>query len=83
MEIATKLLSETKKQAINPIDAAYNSLNTELVPLEKDSEEYKLVEKYVISKTILITMIRYVKNTHAPTHNNYKLKLLDVFTVKR
>lgn len=71
MEIAQTLLQSTEAMVdINPIDAAYDSLKTELVPLDKDGEEYK-------------TIADYVKNTHAATHNTYKLELLDVFTVAR
>lgn len=40
------------------------------MPLNKNSEEFKIIEKYV-------------RNTHGPTHNSYSLEILDVFKVKR
>jgi len=71
MEIAQTLLQSTEAMAdVNPIDAAYDSLKTNLVPLDKEGEEFKIIAEYV-------------KNTHAATHSNYKLDLLDVFTVAR
>jgi poly [ADP-ribose] polymerase len=71
MEIAQTLLQSTEAMLDkNPIDSAYSSLNTELVPLDKESEEYKMIHEYV-------------KNTHASTHSNYTLELQDVLSVKR
>lgn len=45
-------------------------LKTDIVPLEKSSNEYEL-------------LINYVKNTHAPTHTNYHLDVEEIFKVVR
>ena len=37
------------------LDDKYKKLHCEIIPLAHDSEDYKLVEKYLL-------------NTHAPTH---------------
>lgn len=41
-----------------------------LEPLDKDSEEFKVIDNYV-------------KVTHAPTHTAYTLQILDVFKIDR
>lgn len=49
----------------DPIDAHYKKLKTDIVPLEKKSEEYD-------------RLVTYVKNTHAATHNMYDLEVEEV-----
>jgi hypothetical protein len=70
LEIATKMLSQSKDLDVHPIDSAYGTLKTKLTPVEKDSKEYKLIEKMTY-------------DTHGPTHTDYKLKIVDIFTVER
>lgn len=70
MEIAYSLLHSKTDKTINPLDAHYKQLNAEIGVLDKESEEYKMIE-------------RYLKNTHAATHTQYKLEIEDVFVVKR
>lgn len=71
MEIASKLLSQSdKEQQLHPLDSAYASLKTDLVPLDHNSEEFILCKDYV-------------ETTHAPTHSAYTLEVLDVFKVSR
>ncbi|XP_075147427.1 poly [ADP-ribose] polymerase-like [Haematobia irritans] len=71
IECAYNLLqTEDIKEEINPIDKHYEQLNTKLVPLDKHSEEFALLEKYV-------------RNTHADTHNMYDLEVVDIFQVSR
>ena len=71
IECAYSLLqTEDSKADINPIDKHYEQLKTKLEPLEKDSEEYILLQKYV-------------KNTHADTHKMYELEIVDIFKVAR
>jgi poly [ADP-ribose] polymerase len=41
-----------------------------MVPVEKEDAQYQLVESMV-------------KNTHAPTHTEYTLEMLDLFSVSR
>jgi poly [ADP-ribose] polymerase len=65
IEIAVKILNQ-KSEIVNPIDRHYDQLECNLKPLDHSDEIFKLIDKYL-------------QNTHAPTHMNYKLKLLDVF----
>lgn len=46
MTVASKIIKEGKKAAENPADAHYKELECELVPLEPQSDRYKLLEKY-------------------------------------
>ena len=71
IELAYSLLETKDSQGEkNPIDANYTKLNTKIEHLDKESEEFSIVEKYV-------------KNTHGATHAHYKLNLKDVFKVAR
>ena len=45
-------------------------MHCDLEPVDKTTEEYKIIEKYV-------------KNTHAPTHTAYTLEIVDVFRIDR
>ena len=71
VEIATSLLKQTEEElGKNPIDIRYEKLNSDILPIEKSAEEYKLVKQYL-------------QNTAGPTHDKYKLKLLEIFKVDR
>lgn len=70
MELAYGLLKEEGDEDKNPLDGHYEQLKTDIVPLDKSSNEYKL-------------LCKYVKNTHAPTHTNYHLDVEEVFKVVR
>ena len=45
---------------MNELDSNYLKLATNIAPLDKETETYKL-------------LVEYVENTHASTHNAYKL----------
>ncbi|XP_049305863.1 poly [ADP-ribose] polymerase isoform X3 [Bactrocera dorsalis] len=64
------LQAENKEENVNPLDKHYDQLKTKLDPIDKNSEEYKILEKYV-------------QNTHAETHKMYKLEIVDIFKVVR
>ncbi|XP_020719447.2 poly [ADP-ribose] polymerase isoform X1 [Bombus terrestris] len=70
MEIAYSLLHVKADATKNPLDTYYKQLNTEIKILDKESEEYKVIKKYV-------------QNTHAATHTLYELEIQDVFVIKR
>lgn len=70
LELAYGLLNEETDEKKNPLDGHYEQLKNDIQPLEKKSEEFKLLEQYV-------------KNTHAPTHTNYDLEVVDIFKVAR
>lgn len=81
-EIAAKLLdkAEDEKTSVdgegaalpkkNSLDRAYETLETDMRTLDKNSDEFKRLEKYV-------------QQTHAPTHNMYKLKVVEIFAISR
>lgn len=62
-------ITENVKSGENPIDGIYNGINTIINPLDKDSQMWKEIEKYV-------------KNTHGPTHN-YKLEIIDIYEIEQ
>jgi poly [ADP-ribose] polymerase len=67
IEIAYSLL-KTKSDAkgdVHPLDAHYAKLNTQIEVLDKQTDEFKLLQQYV-------------KNTHAETHTQYDLEILEV-----
>lgn len=70
--VGTKIieLNDKSNNAINPIDTIYNSLNANIKTVDKKSEIYMEIEKYV-------------HNTHAPTHGNYTAELLQAYEIDR
>lgn len=71
IEIAYNLLkSGADDSSMDPIDSHYQKLNCKIEVLDKQSEEFSIIEKYV-------------KQTHAQTHNLYDLEIEDVFKVDR
>lgn len=68
LEIAYSLMKST--DGTGNVDDHYQKLNTDLELLKKDSEDFEILQKYV-------------KNTHAATHTQYELEILNAFTVKR
>ncbi|XP_053315053.1 poly [ADP-ribose] polymerase 1 [Spea bombifrons] len=54
----------------DPIDVKYEKIKTDIQVVDKDSEEARIIEQYV-------------ENTHAETHNAYKLEILDIFKIER
>lgn len=71
IEIAYNLLEGGESSdKIHPVDAQYEKLKADIEVLDKNAEEYKLLETYV-------------KNTHGSTHTNYSLEIDEVFKVRR
>ena len=77
IEIATKLLKDSKnanknnKNALHPIDQHYNTLKCEIKEIDvKNSDLGKL-------------LVRYVKDTHGPTHNSYTLDVMNIWELDR
>lgn len=61
IQVFTKLLDEGKiSNDMNELDSNYLKLGTNITPLDKNSETFKL-------------LLEYVENTHASTHTAYKL----------
>ncbi|XP_058076900.1 poly [ADP-ribose] polymerase 2 isoform X1 [Magnolia sinica] len=69
IEVASKLLKDDNDQD-DPLYSHYQHLHCELTPLEVDSEEFSMIEKYM-------------KNTHAKTHSNYTVDIVQIFKASR
>ncbi|XP_006012127.1 poly [ADP-ribose] polymerase 2 isoform X2 [Latimeria chalumnae] len=70
IEIAIKVVKSEQKSSEHPLDRQYHSLHCSLTPLEHSSQQFKVIEKYL-------------QSTHAKTHNDYTMTLLDVFEVDK
>jgi poly [ADP-ribose] polymerase len=70
IEVAYSLLKSGNETGEDPIDAHYKKLNCAIEVLDKKSTEFEVIDKYV-------------KNTHASTHNLYSLEVEDVFKIDR
>ena len=71
IEIGVTIMNESKKkQEVNTLDVYYDSLQCNISVLEKKSEEYKVIEKFV-------------KNTHGSLHRYFKLMIEDIFLVQK
>jgi len=67
IEIAYSML-KTKSDSegdVHPLDAHYAKLNTHIEVLDKQTNEFELLQQYV-------------RNTHAATHTQYDLEILEV-----
>ena len=69
VEVAVSILNQDTNNE-NPIDKHYEQLDCYLKPLDHNDKIFSIIEQYI-------------QKTHAPTHNNYKLKLLDVFEAEK
>lgn len=54
----------------HPVDRHYKGLKCQLTPLEREDKLFSLMEKYV-------------KQTHAKTHSQYRMEVTDVFEMER
>lgn len=69
IEVAMKLIEEDIDME-DPLYSNYRRLHCELTPLDVHSEEFSMIEKYT-------------KNTHAKTHSNYDVDIIQIFKVSR
>lgn len=67
---ARAIASGDGTSSIHPIDARYRELHTCLQPIDTGSPTHRLLQDYLA-------------NTHASTHNSYKLELQQAFSVER
>lgn len=65
IEVAVKALNQNSKIE-NPIDRHYEQLNCKLKAIDRNDKMFKVIEDYLFK-------------THAPTHNLFKFKLIDIF----
>ncbi|CAI9105413.1 OLC1v1004328C3 [Oldenlandia corymbosa var. corymbosa] len=70
IEVATKLLEDVNSMEEDSLYYQYQRLHCELNPIEVGSDEYIMIEKYM-------------KNTHAKTHSNYSVDIVQVFRASR
>uniref|UniRef100_A0A0N5ART2 Poly [ADP-ribose] polymerase n=1 Tax=Syphacia muris TaxID=451379 RepID=A0A0N5ART2_9BILA len=71
IEIGIRAIMEEKENdSVNPIDSQYFSMKCDLTAVDISDPQYKLVEKYL-------------QNTHAATHRNYRMKIKQMFSVNR
>ncbi|RDX77038.1 Poly [ADP-ribose] polymerase 2, partial [Mucuna pruriens] len=70
IEVATKLLKDDAEVQGDPLYTHYQRLHCELVPVEFGCEEFSMIEEYT-------------KNTHAKTHSNYTVEIVQIFRTSR
>ncbi|EGD73288.1 hypothetical protein PTSG_05004 [Salpingoeca rosetta] len=71
LEVASRILEDTAGTAgEDPLDVYYRKLKTDITAVDKDSEEFKMLKTYV-------------KNTHAKTHRQYDLEVVEAFKIGR
>lgn len=68
LEVAYSLMKSSGSE--HTVDSYYKQLKTEVGVLDKNSEEFAVIQEYV-------------QNTHAETHRSYELVVEDVYTIKR
>lgn len=69
IEIAMKTL-KAGDYSENPVDRHYHALKCEMKPMEKSAADFKMINEYL-------------QNTHATTHNQYKMQIEDVFELEK
>ncbi|KAB2003572.1 hypothetical protein ES319_D11G141000v1 [Gossypium barbadense] len=69
IEIASRLVG-FDVDSDDSLDEKYKKLHCDITPLPHDSEDFQLIEKYLLT-------------THAPTHTDWKLELEEVFSLER
>lgn len=70
IQIAVKMVQSSEDSDEHPLDRQYHSLRCKMQPLDSSNPEYKVIEKYL-------------QSTHAPTHSDYTMTVLDIFSVDR
>ncbi|XP_057321745.1 poly [ADP-ribose] polymerase 1-like isoform X2 [Microplitis mediator] len=55
---------------ISPLEIFYRKLNIEIEVLNRDHEHFQIIQQYV-------------KNTHSPRHNSYKIIISEIFSLKK
>ncbi|KAL3531248.1 hypothetical protein ACH5RR_010570 [Cinchona calisaya] len=70
IEIASRLVGFGGGDDSDSLDEKYKKLKCDISPLSHDSEDYRLIEKYL-------------QTTHAPTHTLWSLELEEVFALER
>jgi len=69
IQIAVKALQDEEESLEHPVDKHYKTLHCAMTPLDHEHDDFKMIAKYL-------------ENTHATTHNQYHMELLDVFALE-
>ena len=70
IQIALKVLHEGDDKKEHSVDRHYHSLHCGLVPVDREDDVFGVIEKYV-------------QQTHASTHSQFRLEVQQVFLVDR
>ncbi|XP_019406185.1 PREDICTED: poly [ADP-ribose] polymerase 2 isoform X1 [Crocodylus porosus] len=70
IEIAIKLVCSERQDHEHPLDRHYHRLGCELCALDRDTHDFQVLEQYLLT-------------THAPTHRDYSMELLEAFALRR
>ncbi|KAK7944998.1 hypothetical protein WMY93_000726 [Mugilogobius chulae] len=70
IQIAVKMVQSSADSDENPLDRQYKSLRCALQPLDPNTHEFQVIE-------------RYLQTTHASTHRDYTMNVMDIFAVDR
>jgi poly [ADP-ribose] polymerase len=72
IEIAFKILNlgSAEDEEADPVDTHYKKLRCGMEVLDEQSDEYKL-------------LLRYIANTHASSHDNYKIVVKSIVKLER
>jgi len=70
IEIATKIIKESNKGTMNPVDSNYEKLKCELVPVERHTQEFKTIKTYV-------------DNSQEPGSSRGRVELVELFKSAR
>ncbi len=69
IEVAVKAMKQ-ESEIVNAVDRQYDQFNCGIEVVDKEEQIVAVIEEYL-------------QKNHAPTHDNYKLKLLEVFALKK
>lgn len=67
---AMEVKKEDDLEVRHPVDVQYERLEVKLEPLDRDSKDFELLEKYILS-------------THGATHSAYKMQVEDIFVCEK
>ena len=70
IKIAMGIIEQEQEQGGNSLDRYYSDLKNEINALDKDHDDFKMLENYL-------------KTTHGKTHTGFSIELLDAFHLQR
>ncbi|XP_044278301.1 poly [ADP-ribose] polymerase 2 isoform X2 [Varanus komodoensis] len=70
IRVAIKLVRSDSTELEHPLDRSYRGLGCELQPLDREGPDFQVLERYLLS-------------THAPTHTDYTMTLLEAFILNK